>query len=188
MNRPGQGRKRKPIEQHKLDGTLRGYHEAESVPGPITNRPICPPHLSAFDSAAPVLFDQVCTWLEKMGTLSESDSPTIEAFVESYFHHRKCLALLNGQYVSARVIGYEKDSKGKTARGKDGKAIRHVEIRRNPLDAQCRHWLDSMNRYAAQLGLSPSARASLFCNSPPPAESTGLDTILSVFDGQRGTG
>lgn len=180
MNRPGQGRPRKPIEQHIGEGTLRAYHDLETIPGPLTNRPQCPPHLAAFDSACPVLWDQVCNWLDGLGTLSESDSPTIEAFVEAYFHHRKCLSLLNGKYVSVRVTGYQRNADRTLTKDKEGKAIPHVEITKNPLSAECRHWLDCMNRYAAQLGLSPVARAALIRNAPPPSEVNRLDGLLSL--------
>lgn len=164
MNRPGQGRKRKPIEQHIEDGTLRTYHEPETVPAPIPNRPACPAHLRAFDSAVPVLFASVCDWLEQLGTLSESDGPTIEAFVEAYYHHRKCLELLDGNYTVTRYT-------------KTGDAYEAA----NPLDKQCRDWLDKMNRYANQLGLSPSARAALIRNAPPPQKQDDLESIMGVF-------
>jgi P27 family predicted phage terminase small subunit len=171
MNRTGQGRKRKPIEQHLQDGTIRSYHEPAFVPSGIAARPKCPAHLEAFDTAAPVLFDQVCTWLEALGTLSESDAPTIEAFVEAYYHHRKCLALLNGQYVTV------------CHKGKDEAGRAKLEITRNPLDAMTRHWLDGMNRYAAQLGLSPAARAALIRNAPPPKQDDKLETLFSIVGG-----
>lgn len=172
MNRTGQGRKRKPIEQHLQDGTIRSYHEPAFVPSGIAARPKCPAHLEAFDTAAPVLFDQVCTWLEALGTLSESDAPTIEAFVEAYYHHRKCLALLGGKYVTVKIT--------KKDRG-DGSP--EVDICRNPLDAMTRHWLDAMNRYAAQLGLSPAARAALIRNAPLPKQDDTLETLFSIVGG-----
>jgi P27 family predicted phage terminase small subunit len=180
MNRPGQGAKRRPIQQHINEGTLRAYHRADLVPGPIAVRPLCPQWLAAFDSAAPILFDQVCHWLDRMGTLSESDSPTIEAFVEAYFHHRKCLALLGAQYVTVRVVGYQKGPDGKKLKDANGNYIKQIVIARNPLEIQVRNWLDAMNRYAMQLGLNPVARAALLRTAPPATSQDSLEALFSV--------
>ena len=180
-NRPGQGRRRKPIEQHIEDGTIRTYHNPATVPGPITNRPQCPPHVAAMDSAASLYFDQVCSWLETLGTLSESDSPTIEAYVEAYFMRLHTLALMGGKYIIVRVVGYQKDADGNKVRGPDGKPIPQIVASKNPLEVQYRAWLDQMNRYATQLGFSPTARAALIRNGPPADSTNRLDGLLGVF-------
>lgn len=166
-NRPGQGRKRKPTEQHLQDGTYR-----EDRHGPAENhvtappgRPSCPAYVEDYDAGAKQMWEQSCDWLEAMGILAESDQSSIEAFVMAYIQYRQCLKLRGERHIEAW-----KDEQGR------------IRMMRSPLAVEVHKWLAEMHRYGAALGLSPTARASMIKNGPESQSHNRLEALFAEFN------
>jgi P27 family predicted phage terminase small subunit len=132
------GPKKTPAEVKKARGTARADRDGGSHPEPPKGRPECPPHL-AEDARAE--YDRLCTVLDGMGILYESDRGAIAAAAVQW----------------ARWVEAEKQIQelGTVIRSPSGYPVQ------NPYLAISNKALTLLKGFYAEFGLTPSARAGL---------------------------
>lgn len=153
------GTKPKPTRLKLIEGN-RGKRPLNSKePRTVTARPSAPPHLTA---DALEEWNRVATWLHRIGLLSEVDRAALAAYAQAY-----------GRWVQAeRAIAKmaEKDqlTGGLMIKTSNGNAIQ------NPLVGTANKAAADMMRYAAEFGMTPSARTRIAAEaqeeSDDPAE------------------
>ena len=149
------GTKPKPTQLKLIEGN-RGKRplnrkEARTIPA----LPAPPPHLTA---DALEEWHRVAHWLHQIGLLSEVDRAALAAYAQSY-----------GRWVQAeRAIAKmaEKDqlTGGLMIKTTNGNAIQ------NPLVGTANKAAADMMRYAAEFGMTPSARTRIAAEAPEDSE------------------
>lgn len=137
------GPKVKPTRLKVLAGTVRRHRLNENEPQPEVARPEPPEHLCA---VAGVEWERVIGQMVALGIMSELDQAVLGAYCQAY-----------GRWVAAETAltrMAEKDpvTHGLVIRTKSGNAIQ------NPLVGTANKAMADMVRYAAEFGLTPSAR------------------------------
>ena len=158
MNAPGQGRPRKPLEIHKMNGNPSRRHEnaVEPIPVPMC-RPEPPPH---YDGESNRLWHSFCDAIEGMGVLTSVDAPTLEMLVDSWRGYREMQAKI-------REHGYVFATQGQMTLSQFFRA-------RKTLFQECLTLL-------TQFGFTPVARANLAARlhgDKPVEEDDPLAAIL----------
>ena len=158
MNAPGQGRPRKPLEIHKLNGNPGRHPENAVEPIPVPKcRPEPPPH---YDATSNQLWHYFCDAIESMGVLTSIDAPTLEMLVDSWRGYREMQA-------NIRQYGYVHATDGKMTLSQFFRA-------RKVLFQECMSLL-------IQFGFTPVARANLAARmhgERTPDEDDPLAAIL----------
>ena len=181
-NKPGQGRKPKPVELHLAQGTYRQdrHGPKNSHPTPQKSRPKFPEHLKdAFGRPARKMWNTTCDHLQSMGILSEVDAMVIEAYVTAYLSYLECLEQRKKYgHILIRHQGTEEIRiNGRTV-------TQHlIEVKRCPVAAEVHKWLAEMVSYAAQLGLTPASRSSVVKNVPNADEPANELLLLLAEHG-----
>ena len=157
------GTKPKPTHLKLIEGN-RGKRplnrkEAKTIPA----LPDPPPHLTA---DALEEWHRVASWLHKIGLLSEVDRAALAAYAQAY-----------GRWVQAeRAIAKmaEKDqlTGGLMIKTSNGNAIQ------NPLVGTANKAAADMMRYAAEFGMTPSARSRIAAQ-PPEEGADPADRFFS---------
>jgi P27 family predicted phage terminase small subunit len=137
------GPKTKPTQLKLLSGTARKHRINAQEPKPEITRPEAPDHLTA---PARLEWDRVIEQTVSLGIMTDLDRGALAAYCQAY-----------GRWVTAETAlarRAEKDAvtDGLMLRTKAGNAIQ------NPLVGAANKAMADMVRYAAEFGLTPSAR------------------------------
>jgi len=160
------GPKTKPTRLKVLSGTARKHRLNAREPQPGIARPEAPDHLTP---AARLEWDRVIEQTVTMGIMTELDRGALAAYCQAY-----------GRWVSAEtalagMADRDAVTHGLIIRTKAGNAIQ------NPLVGAANKAMADMVRYAAEFGLTPSARARVAGIDP----ADGDDDPFAVFDTRR---
>jgi P27 family predicted phage terminase small subunit len=145
------GRRPKPTQLKLIEGN-RGKRPLNTrEPRIVKALPSAPPHLTA---DALEEWNRVAVWLHRIGLLSEVDRATLAAYAQAY-----------GRWVQAeRAIAKmaEKDqlTGGLMIKTTNGNVIQ------NPLVGTANKAAAQMMRYAAEFGMTPSARTRIAAEAP----------------------
>jgi P27 family predicted phage terminase small subunit len=155
------GPKTKPTQLKVLSGTARKHRLNVDEPRPEAAQPDAPDHLTP---AARREWDRVIEQTVSLGIMTELDRGALAAYCQAY-----------GRWVSAETAlarMAEKDlvTEGLILRTKAGNLIQ------NPLVGAANKAMADMVRYAAEFGLTPSARTRVVAS--PDDE----DDPFAVFD------
>ncbi len=140
------GRKPKPSGLKLVTGTDRADRRNPGEPRPVPRCPDPPPHLTAEACAEWIrISQQLCA----LGILSEIDRAALAAYCQAY-----------GRWVQAetaldQMATRDQLTKGLMIRTKGGNAIQ------NPLVGTANKAMSDMMRYAAEFGMTPSARTRI---------------------------
>lgn len=152
------GRKSKPSHLKVVTGTERPGRRNEAEPKPDLSVPAPPPHLS---DEAKVEWGRVCDDLYRLGILTDLDRAALAAYCQAYgrwVHAERALAkMAEGSATGGMII-----------KTKSGNAIQ------NPLVGAANKAMSDMMRYAAEFGMTPSARSRIKANGEKdedPAEA-----------------
>lgn len=151
------GRKKKPIEAHKREGTYRPC--SHKGPELEAQRPVKPEDLKGTGSKA---WDELAPVLEDMGVLTIADGLALRLLCDSY-----------GFYMDA-CDTIETEGKYLTLINKGGGeyVTEHPAVK-----ARARCWKE-VETMARQFGLTPSARTGLNVTNPKSGEMSALERIL----------
>jgi P27 family predicted phage terminase small subunit len=155
------GPKPKPTTLKVLSGTARKHRLGRDEPRPEVSRPDPPDHLT---KAARGEWDRVVDALFRMGVMSDLDRAALAAYCQAY-----------GRWVAAesalaRMAEKDTVTHGLMVRTKAGNAIQ------NPLVGAANKAMADMVRYAAEFGLTPSARTRV------TASASGEDDPFAIFE------
>ena len=151
------GRKPKPTEQHKLDGTFReDRHGKRATAEPGV--PVAPPCLS---DEAKCEWKRVIDQLSAAGLVAKLDRAVLALYCESWADYWAAKALVQKE--------------GWTAVGSTGNVIEHPAVK-----AMQRAW-EHCVRAAREFGMTPSARASI---KLPDGESSDPDEAAFFGSGK----
>jgi P27 family predicted phage terminase small subunit len=162
-------RPRKPLAQHRVEGTLRAHHarrrEVASTGDLATQPP--PAHLSECER---VIWHQACR-VAPVGLLTAADTFLLDAFCCAVAAHREARAALATSPLLVEA----------------GNGSRVV----NPLAGEARRQARLVAELGARLGLEPQARLRLLDGVPPEtevmdAEFRQMFGPLRVIRGDRG--
>ncbi len=151
------GRKKKPIEQHKREGTYKPY--VHNGPEIEAQRPDKPEDLTGTASEA---WDELAPVLEDMGVLTIADGLALRLLCDSY-----------GFYMDA-CDTIETEGKYLTLINKGGGeyVTEHPAVK-----ARARCWKE-VETMARQFGLTPSARTGLSVVKVEDKKPSALEAIL----------
>jgi len=155
------GRRPTPTRLKLLKGTARKHRLNEAEPKPVITSPSAPYHLS---DAALEEWDRVVAEMAGLGILSNLDRGALAAYCQAY-----------GRWVAAetalaRVAESDRLTAGIVIRTKAGNAVQ------NPLVGAANKAMADMVRYAAEFGMTPSARTRV------AAAGCEGDDPFAVFD------
>lgn len=160
------GPKTKPTQLKVLSGTARKHRLNANEPHPEVARPEAPDHLTP---AARLEWERVIEQTVSLGIMTELDRGALAAYCQAY-----------GRWVTAETAltrMAEKDvvTEGLIIRTKAGNAIQ------NPLVGAANKAMADMVRYAAEFGLTPSARTRVAGVDP----ADGDEDPFAIFDTRR---
>jgi P27 family predicted phage terminase small subunit len=156
------GRKPKPTHLKLVTGTFRKDRAPKNEPKPLLTVPECPKELS---DDAKLEWERVSVELHKLGLLSNLDRAALAAYCSAY-----------GLWVRAeRELRTLVELAGPLA-GLVQKSRTHGFVG-NPLNNISRRAAAAMIRYAAEFGMTPSARARV--NGAGSKETDQLAEFLS---------
>lgn len=149
------GPKPKPTRLKLLAGTARAHRLNPAEPDIVPAVPAAPDHLS---DAALAEWVRVTGEMAQAGILSELDRGALAAYAQAY-----------GRWVAAEralAVMAARDSvtAGLVIRTQSGNAIQ------NPLVGTANKAMADMVRYAAEFGLTPSARSRVSATNMPDAD------------------
>ncbi len=137
------GPKTKPTKLKLLTGTARSHRLNPDEPQPVVARPDPPEHLSA---AARLEWERVIGQMVDLGIMTDLDRAALGAYCQAYGRWSAAEMAL------ARMAGRDAVSDGLIVKTKSGNLIQ------NPLVGAANKAMADMVRYAAEFGLTPSAR------------------------------
>lgn len=153
---PPRGPKTKPTKLKLLTGTARSHRLNPHEPQPDVARPDAPEHLTA---AAREEWDRIVVELLALGILTHLDRGALAAYCQAYGRWSAAETAL------ARMAERDAVTDGLIVKTKSGNLIQ------NPLVGAANKAMADMVRYAAEFGLTPSARtrvAGLSDTGPNP--------------------
>lgn len=162
-------RGRKPLPSHLklIKGTAKGNLRRTQTPPEIQvepSLPMPPPHLC---DEAKVEWGRVASMLYALRLLSEADVAALTAYCQAWAIHKQATEALNLMAKSDAV------TKGLLIKTTNGNAIQ------NPLLGIANKAANDMVRFAAEFGMTPSARARI--NAPKGEETQAQDTVERFF-------
>nr|WP_309501750.1 phage terminase small subunit P27 family [uncultured Roseovarius sp.] len=137
------GPKTKPTKLKLLTGTARTHRLNPHEPQPDVARPDAPEHLT---DAAREEWDRIVVDLVALGILTQLDRGALAAYCQAYGRWSAAEAAL------ARMADRDAVTDGLIVKTKSGNLIQ------NPLVGAANKAMADMVRYAAEFGLTPSAR------------------------------
>ncbi|MEB8385612.1 phage terminase small subunit P27 family [Rhodobacteraceae bacterium KMM 6894] len=137
------GPKTKPTKLKLLTGTARSHRLNPQEPQPEVARPEAPDHLT---DAARNEWDRVVVDLVALGILTDLDRGALAVYCQAYGRWRAAETAL------ARMAARDTMTDGLIIKTKSGNLIQ------NPLVGAANKAMADMVRYAAEFGLTPSAR------------------------------
>jgi len=140
---PPRGPKTKPTKLKLLTGTARAHRLNPHEPQPDVARPDAPEHLT---DAARAEWDRVAVELMALGILTHLDRGALAAYCQAYGRWNAAETAL------ARMAARDAVTDGLIVKTKSGNLIQ------NPLVGAANKAMADMVRYAAEFGLTPSAR------------------------------
>lgn len=140
------GRKPKPTQLKVISGTDRPSRRNDAEPKVAIAMPDAPDHLSAEARAE---WDRVCKEMFDAGILSNLDRASLAAYCQAYGRW------VQAERALARMAERDGLSHGLMIKTKSGNAIQ------NPLVGSANKAMSDMVRYAAEFGLTPSARSRI---------------------------
>ena len=147
------GSNKKPLQLHKLQGTTRPSRHGERRIGPPLPPPRCPSWLDPLGKGE---WRRVTPELVRLGVVTVLDRVVLAGYCQCFARWRQASESLERE--GSVVPGY---------RG---------IMRKNPLIMVERQYRESMQRFAQELGLTPSSRARL--HLPDPHEPDPMDSML----------
>jgi P27 family predicted phage terminase small subunit len=145
------GRKPKPTGLKVIAGTDRADRRNENEPKFAPDIPSAPPFLSKEAAAE---WDRVCGQLYAQGVLSQVDRAALGAYCQAYGRWEQAEAAL------ARMAERDNVTKGLMIKTTNGNAVQ------NPLVGTANKAMADMMRYAAEFGMTPSARSRIAASAP----------------------
>ena len=140
------GRKPKPTNLKVVSGTDRKDRTNEAEPKPDLSLPTPPPHLS---DDAKVEWGRVVDDLYRLGILSELDRAGLAAYCQAYGRW------VQAERALAKMAERDQVTAGLMIKTTSGNAIQ------NPLVGSANKAMADMMRYAAEFGMTPSARSRI---------------------------
>lgn len=140
------GRKPKPTNLKVVSGTDRKDRKNEAEPKPDLSLPTPPAHLS---DDAKVEWGRVCDDLYRLGILSELDRAALAAYCQAYGRW------VQAERALAKMAERDQATHGMMIKTQSGNAIQ------NPLVGSANKAMADMMRYAAEFGMTPSARSRI---------------------------
>jgi P27 family predicted phage terminase small subunit len=140
---PPRGPKTKPTKLKLLTGTARKHRLNPDEPQPGVARPDPPEHLGAVACRE---WERVIGQMVELGIMTELDRAALGAYCQAYGRWAAAESAL------ARMAGRDALSDGLIVKTKSGNLIQ------NPLVGTANKAMADMVRYAAEFGLTPSAR------------------------------
>lgn len=159
-------RGRKPLPSHlKVIQGNRGKRPIKADAIQVEpSLPMPPPHLC---DEAKVEWGRVASMLYALRLLSEADVAALTAYCQAWAIHKQATEALNLMAKSDAV------TKGLLIKTTNGNAIQ------NPLLGIANKAANDMVRFAAEFGMTPSARARI--NAPKGEETQSQDTVERFF-------
>lgn len=162
---PPRGPKTRPTKLKLLTGTARSHRLNPNEPRPRLARPDVPEHLTA---AARDEWNRIVDELVGLGILTHLDRGALAAYCQAYGRWSAAETAL------ARMAERDAVSDGLIVRTKSGNLIQ------NPLVGAANKAMADMVRYAAEFGLTPSARTRVSgLNDAGPNPFAELDEFLA---------
>ena len=143
---PPRGRKPKPTHLKVVTGNPGKRQLNEHEPKPVPEIPAPPPHLC---DEAKVEWGRVCDQLYRLKLLSEIDRTSLAGYCQAYGRW------VQAERALARMAESDGVTKGLLVKTRNGNAIQ------NPLVGTANKAMADMMRYAAEFGMTPSARSRL---------------------------
>jgi P27 family predicted phage terminase small subunit len=140
------GRKPKPTHLKVVTGNPGKRQINENEPQPDLSIPAPPPHLS---DEAKVEWGRVCDQLYRLKLLSDIDRASLAAYAQAYGRW------VQAERALAKMAESDGVTKGLLVKTRNGNAIQ------NPLVGTANKAMADMMRYAAEFGMTPSARSRL---------------------------
>jgi P27 family predicted phage terminase small subunit len=140
------GRKPKPTHLKVVTGNPGKRQINENEPRPDLSIPAPPPHLS---DEAKVEWGRVCDQLYRLKLLSDIDRASLAAYAQAYGRW------VQAERALAKMAESDGVTKGLLVKTRNGNAIQ------NPLVGTANKAMADMMRYAAEFGMTPSARSRL---------------------------
>ncbi|MZR14236.1 phage terminase small subunit P27 family [Maritimibacter sp. DP07] len=140
------GRKPKPSNLKVVAGTERADRRNESEPKPEVSRPKPPVHLS---KPAKAEWNRVVDQLFNLGIMSDLDVAALAAYCAAYGRW------VDAERALARMAEEDPDTRGIMITTVSGNAIQ------NPLVGAANKAMADMVRFAAEFGMTPSARTRI---------------------------
>jgi P27 family predicted phage terminase small subunit len=140
------GRKPKPTHLKLVTGNPGKRQLNRTEPRPDLSIPAPPPHLS---DEAKVEWGRVCDQLYRLKLLSEIDRAPLAAYCQAYGRW------VQAERALAKMAESDGVTKGLLVKTRNGNAIQ------NPLVGTANKAMADMMRYAAEFGMTPSARSRL---------------------------
>lgn len=137
------GPKTKPTQMKLVTGTARPHRLNQAEPQPDPAQPDAPSHLTA---PAHEEWNRIVTELDALGILTRLDRGALAAYCQAYGRWSAAETAL------ARMAAKDALTDGLIVRTKAGNLIQ------NPLVGAANKAMGDMVRYAAEFGLTPSAR------------------------------
>jgi P27 family predicted phage terminase small subunit len=156
------GRKKKPINLVVLEGNP-GKRKIPATPQPPSDMPDPPKHLDAYGLEE---WDRIAHGLNVMGVLSQVDQSALAAYCMAYSRWRTAEEEMQKRVAKGGALAGLVD---KTAAG---------NIIQNCLVGIANKAAADMVRYAAEFGMTPSARARLGVGSEKPKSK--FEGLISV--------
>ena len=144
-------------------GQAHGRKLPENEPQPVVHIPPIPGHLDAY---AEEEWNRVCQVLFNVGILTDIDGAALGAYCQSYSRWRLAEETL------ASMAENDETTKGLLIRTTNGNAIQ------NPVVGIANKAAADMVRYAAEFGMTPSARSRLSIIGRP----AGTDAAEAFFN------
>lgn len=162
---PPRGPKTKPTKLKLLTGTARAHRLNPHEPQPVVARPDAPEHLT---DAAREEWERVVVELLAQGILTHLDRAALAAYCQAYGRWSAAETAL------ARMAARDAVTDGLIVKTRSGNLIQ------NPLVGAANKAMADMVRYAAEFGMTPSARTRVACLDDAAANSFGeLDEWLA---------
>ena len=153
------GRKPKPSGLKVIAGTDRADRRNDNEPKFTPDIPSAPPFLS---NEAAAEWARVCEQLYTQGVLSQVDRAALGAYCQAYGRWEQAEAAL------ARMAERDNVTKGLMIKTTNGNAVQ------NPLVGTANKAMADMMRYAAEFGMTPSARSRISASLPDEGDPFGF--------------
>lgn len=149
------GRKPKPTHLKLVTGNPGKRSLNENEPRPVPSLPSPPPHL---DDEAKVEWSRVSEQLYALGCLAEIDRAALAAYCQAYSRW------VRAEHAIAEMAKRDELTRGLMIKTTNGNAIA------NPLVGVANKAIADMVRYAAEFGMTPSARSRIDADKAAKAQ------------------